>query len=110
MAKQTKEPEKYQLTKRELADIKVLQSIQTLLNAGYSYKKIAYMFNLAKTPTRQGGQWSAVQVFRIAKRNQLKKQKLSTRQEDITPWTKEYIIQLVIRNRIKSKAEGIIKF
>ena len=87
------------LTKRELADTKVLQSIQTNLNAGYSYKKIAYIFNLANAPTRQGGKWSAVQVFRVIKRNGLKKRALSTHQKDITPWTKEQIIKIVKRSR-----------
>ena len=53
----------YKLTKREKADIKVLKSIQINLNAGLSYQKIADCFNLAGTPTRQGCEWSAVQVL-----------------------------------------------
>ena len=99
--KKNKKLKDYKLTKREIADIKVLQAIQTNLNAGLSYQGIADMFNLAKTPTRQGCEWSAVQVFRVVKRNKLKKQKLSKRQKDINPWTKEHIIKLVIRNRVK---------
>ena len=99
--KKKKKLKDYKLTKREIADIKVLQSLQTNLNAGHSYQKIADIFNLANTPTRQGGEWSAVQVFRVVKRNKLKRQKLSTRSKDVTPWTKEHIIKLVIRNRVK---------
>lgn len=57
--------------KRELADKRILQPIKTLLKAGYSYKKIAYAFNLSNTPTRQGKRWTAVQVFRVVKRNNL---------------------------------------
>ena len=68
-----KEPKPY--TKRELADKKVILSLQILLNAGYSYKKIAYCFNMANTPTRQGAKWSAGQVFRVVKRNGLKRGK-----------------------------------
>ena len=99
--KKKKKLKDYKLTKREKADIKVLKSIQINLNAGLSYQKIADCFNLAGTPTRQGAEWSAVQVFRVVKRNKLKKQKVSLDQSNVTPWTKEHIIKLVIRNRAK---------
>lgn len=41
--KKKKKVKDYKLTKREKADIKVLQAIQTNLNAGLSYQKIADM-------------------------------------------------------------------
>ena len=99
--KKKKKVKDYKLTRREKADIKVLQAIQTNLNAGLSYQKIADMFNMSNTPTRQGAEWSAVQVFRVVKRNKLKKKKRSVHPKDVTPWTKEHIIKLVIRNRVK---------
>ena len=73
--RKSKEPKPHKPTKRELADKRVVQSLQTLLNFGYSYKKIAYCFNMARTPTRQGKRWSAGQVFRVVKRNGLKREK-----------------------------------
>ena len=99
--KQAKKPKPLKLTKAQQADIKVLQSLQTLLNAKYSYKSIAYIFNLARTPTRQGKRWSAVQVFRVVKRNKLKRKALSPHQRDINPWTQDQLIKIVMRNRPK---------
>ena len=99
--KKSKKPKDYKLTKRELADTKVLQSIQINLNAGLSYKKIALCFNLAGTPTRQGKKWSAMQVFRVVKRNNLKKQKVSLDQSNVKSWNKEQLIDIVTRNRPK---------
>ena len=59
-------------TKQELADQKVVPSLKILIKAGYSYKKMAYAFNLANTPTRRGKRWTAVQIYRVVKRNKLK--------------------------------------
>ena len=59
-------------TKQELADQKIIPSLKTLINAGYSYKRMAYAFNLSSTPTRRRKRWTAVQIFRVVKRNKLK--------------------------------------
>ena len=67
-----KEKKSRKPTKRELADKRILQSLKILIKEGYSYKKIAYAFNLANTPTRQGTRWTAVQIFRVVKRNNLR--------------------------------------
>ena len=99
--KKAKEPKPPKLTQAQQADIKILQSIQTNLNAGLSYQKIAYIFNLARTPTRQGKRWSAGQVFRVVKRNKLKREALSTHQRDINPWTQDQLIKIVMRNKPK---------
>ena len=99
--KKAKEPKPHKLTKAQQADIKVLQYIQINLNAGLSYQKIADIFNMARTPTRQGKQWSAVQVSRVVKRNRLKREALSTHTKDITPWTQDQLIKIVMRNRPK---------
>ena len=104
--KKAKEPKPLKLTKTQQADIKVLQPFQTLLNAKYSYKSIAYIFNLARTPTRQGKRWSAVQVFRVVKRNKLKRQVLSTRQKDIALLTQDQLIKIVMRNKPKRAKKG----
>lgn len=61
-----------QPTKQELADQKVVPSLKILIKAGYSYQKMAYAFNMSSTPTRRGKRWTAVQVYRVIKRNKLK--------------------------------------
>ena len=99
--KKAKEPKPHKLTKAQESDIKVLQSIQTNLNAGHSYQKIADIFNMTRSRTRQGKRWSAGQVFRIVKRNKLKRKALSTHQKDITPLTQDQLIKIVMRNRPK---------
>ena len=83
-----------------------MQSLQTNLNAGLSYQSIANLLNMARKPTRQGKKWSAVQVYRVIKRNKLKKKKRSTSQKDIEPWTKEQIMNIVKRNKPKKKRES----
>ena len=60
-------------TKRELADQRIVPSLKILIKSGYSYKRIAYAFNLSTPRTRQGKKWSAAQVFRVVKRNNLNK-------------------------------------
>ena len=73
--RKAKEPKPPKPTKRELADKRVVRSLQTLLNANYTLKQMATMFNMANTPTRRGKKWTAVQVCRVIKRNNLKKEK-----------------------------------
>ena len=93
--KKAKEPKPHKLTQAQQADMKVIQSIQTNLNAGLSYQKIAYIFNLTHTPTRQGKQWWAGQVIRIVKRNKLKREKISLKAKPL--WTQDQLIKIVRR-------------
>lgn len=67
-----KEP-KVKANKKELSDQRFVPPIQSFLNAGFSYKKVAYALNEAGSKTRQGKKWSAIQVFRVVKRNNLKR-------------------------------------
>lgn len=64
---------KKKLSKLELADKRVVPAIKIHLNAGQSYKKIAHIFNFTGTRSRRGGKWSAVQIWRVVKRNNLKR-------------------------------------
>ncbi len=57
------------LSKRELHDLKVAPLLKSLKHQGMSFEKIAQNFNeTGAVFTRQGGKWSAMQVFRIYKR------------------------------------------
>ena len=94
------------LTQAQQADMKVIQSIQTNLNAGLSYKKIAILFNMAKTSTRQGKKWSAVQVGRVVRRNQLKPEKLSLHLKDRTPLNQDQLIKIVRRREKKPRKKS----
>ena len=57
------------LSQREIHDLKVAPLLKSLKHQGMTFEKIAQNFNeTGAVSTRQGGKWSAMQVFRIYKR------------------------------------------
>ena len=63
-----KEAKPREFNQRELFDYQVAPLLKSLRHQGLSFEKIAQNFNQTGVATRQGGQWSARQVFRIYKR------------------------------------------
>ena len=67
-APRVKEVKPREVNQRERFDHQVAPLLKSLRHQGLSFEKIAQNFNQTGVATRQGGQWSARQVFRIYKR------------------------------------------